>query len=156
MHTVSQLLANKKHWTEGDFGTQRIERVHTIPQGSSVLDAALLMNENHIGSLVVVDNFGDMVGIISERDILTRIVTTQRNPIATQVGDIMTDDVVHCDPSTTLNEVRRIMTDRHIRHIPVLDNGSLMGMISIGDLNAASNADLTIEVNAMRDYITSG
>jgi len=156
MNTVSHLIANKRHWNEGDHGTHRIERVLTVSQGASVLDSALLMNQHRVGSLIVVDTFSEVVGIITERDILTQIVAAQRNPIGTRVGDIMTHDVMHCDPTNTLNEVRKIMTDRRIRHLPVIDNGALVGMISIGDLNAASNADLTIEVNAMREYITNG
>jgi CBS domain-containing protein len=156
MNTVAQLLANKKHWNEGDFGTNRIERVHTVSQGTTILEAAHLMNEHHVGSLVVVGTFGEMDGIISERDILTRVVTTERNPSTTLVREVMTQDVVSCEPSSTLGEVRRIMKDQHIRHLPVVDDGTLMGMISIGDLNAASNADLSIEVKAMREYISSG
>ncbi len=155
MHSVSQLLANKKHWNEGDFGTQRIERVHAIGQAASVLEAARLMNEHRIGSLVVTDPFGELVGIISERDILTRVVTAQRDPTTTQVGDVMTRNVISCCPETSLSDVRRIMTLQHIRHLPVVDDGSLVGMISIGDLNAAMNAELSIEVKAMRQYITN-
>lgn len=156
MHTVSQLLASKKHWNEGDFGAHRIERVLKVSQSTSVLDAAKLMNRHRVGSLIVTDTFGDMSGIISERDILTRVVTNERDPSATSVGDVMTHEVISCELSTTLDEVRKVMVDQRIRHIPVIDEGTLSGMISIGDLNAASNANLTIEVKAMREYITSG
>jgi len=155
MHTVSQLIENKKHWNEGDHGTHRIERVHTIAQSATVLDAALLMNENHVGSLVVVDTLGEIVGIFTERDILTRVVVTQRCPMGTLVGDVMTREIVHCQPSCSLCDVRQMMTQRRIRHLPVIHKDELIGMISIGDLNAASNADLSIEVEAMREYITS-
>lgn len=154
MRSVAQLLANKKDWTEGDFGSQRIERVHSVANGASALEAAQLMNEHHVGALVVVDTFAEMVGIITERDILTRIVTTQRDPSTTQVGTIMTAEVISCDSATQLSDVRKVMRERRIRHIPVIDEGSLVGMVSIGDLNAASNADMSIEVKAMREYIT--
>lgn len=156
MLTVAQLLDNKKNWHEGDFGTNRIERVQTIAQGASVLDGARKMNEHHVGSLVVLDTFDRMIGIISERDILTRVVADQRDPAATIVSTVMTEDVISCDPKTRLTEVRHMMTEKRIRHIPVLDEGSLIGMISIGDLNAANNADLNIEVKSMRQYITQG
>ncbi len=155
MHSVSQLLTNKKHWNETDFGTQCIKSVHAIGQAASVLEAARLMNEHRIGSLVVTDPFGELVGIISERDILVRVVTAQRDPTTTQIRDVMTRNVISCCPETSLNDVRRIMTLQHIRHLPVVDNGSLVGMISIGDLNAAMNAELSIEVKAMRQYITN-
>ncbi len=156
MRTVSQLLTNKKNWTDGDFGTHRIERVQTIPQGVSILEGARKMNEHHVGSLVVLDTFDRMIGIISERDILTRVVADQRDPVSTLIQDVMTRDVVSCDAQTPLTQVRSIMSEQRIRHIPVLEDGALVGMISIGDLNAACNADLNIEVKSMREYITQG
>ncbi len=155
MHSVSQLLANKKHRNEDRAGTQRTRSVYAIGQAASVLEAARLMNEHRIGSLVVTDPFGELVGIITERDILTRVVTAQRDPTTAQVSEVMTRNVISCCPDTSLNDVRRIMTLQHIRHLPVVDHGSLVGMISIGDLNAAMNAELSIEVKAMRQYITS-
>lgn len=154
MLTVSQLLTNKLNWNEGDFGTNRIEYVQTIQQGANVLDCARKMNEHHVGSLVVLDTFNKMVGIISERDILTRVVADQRDPATTIVSHVMTDNVISCKPTTRLTDVQHLMSDKRIRHIPVLDNGELVGMISIGDLNAAKNADLDIEVKSMREYIT--
>lgn len=160
MNTVAQLLANKEHWNEGDHGHARIERVHTINQASTILDAAKLMNEHHIGSLVVTDSLNKIAGIITERDILTRIVTAQLDPATTPVAAAMTKEVIHCTPDSTLNEVRHLMTDCKIRHIPVIDHSKdptpLAGIISIGDLNAATNKDLTIEVKTMRQYITTG
>lgn len=156
MKTVAQLLAHKKHWNEGDHGVSRIERVHTVAQTSSTLDAAKLMNEHHVGSLVVLDSSNKIAGIITERDILTRIVTAELSPSATQVAGVMTKEVISCTPETSLTEARHLMSDCRVRHIPVTDAGSLVGMISIGDLNAASNADLTIEVKSMRQYITTG
>ncbi|MBL4809591.1 MAG: CBS domain-containing protein [Phycisphaerales bacterium] len=159
MQTVSQLLANKKHWNDGDHGHHRIERVHTINQSASALDAARLMNEHHVGSLIVTDSSNTITGIITERDILTRIVTAQLDPATTTVSKAMTKDVISCTPETSLTEARHLMTDCKIRHIPVTEtkdgNNQLVGMISIGDLNAASNADLTIEVKTMRQYITA-
>ncbi len=157
MNTVAQLLANKQHWNEGDHGHQRIEHIQTIPQAASVLDAAKMMNEHHIGSLIVLDTLNNIAGIITERDILTRVVTQQLDPAKTQVSNAMTKEVIHCTPETTLTEARHLMTDCKIRHIPVINNDNqLLGMISIGDLNAAANADLTIEVKSMRQYITTG
>ena len=156
MLTVSQLLENKRNWNEGDFGSNRIERVRTISQSCSVLDAARLMNEHHIGSLIVIDGFDDMVGIITERDILTRVIAEERGPGDTQISQVMTRQVISCSLSTKLSMVRSMMSDQRVRHIPVIEQGSIRGMVSIGDLNVANNADLSIEVKSMRDYITSG
>jgi len=160
MKTVAQLLANKKNWNEGDHGNNRIEHIQTIAQTASILDAANAMNEHHIGSLIVMDSSNKLAGIITERDILTRVVTAQLDPKTTQVAKAMTTKVISCTTETSLDEARHLMTDCRIRHIPVIDHTkndqSLAGMISIGDLNAATNADLSIEVKTMRQYITTG
>ena len=159
MQTVAQLLINKKNWSQGDHGHHRVEHILTITQTDTVLDAAKLMNQHRIGSLIVTDTFNNITGIITERDILTRIVTAQLDPATTQVSKAMTKDVISCTPETTLTEARHLMTDCKIRHIPVTDskdgNEQLLGMISIGDLNAANNQNLTIEVKTMRQYITT-
>ncbi len=156
MHTVSQLLNNKEHWNENDSIQQRIERVHTITQCTTVLDAATMMNEHRVGALIVKDTFGDIVGIISERDILTRVVAAEKSPSSTTVDDVMTKQLISCKLDTTLAQARQLMTQQRIRHVPVIDSGVLEGMISIGDLNAAANNDLNIEGKAMRDYIANG
>lgn len=158
MNTVAQLLINKQHWQEGDHGSNRIEHIQTIPQAATILDAANAMNDHRIGSLIVLDTLNNIAGIITERDILTRVVTQQLDPATTPVSKAMTKEVIHCTPETTLTEARHLMTDCKIRHIPVVEttNKQLIGMISIGDLNAAANADLTIEVKTMRQYITTG
>ena len=156
MLTVSQLLESKRTWNEGDFGASRIERVHTISQASTILDAARMMNDHHVGSLVVIDGFDDMCGIITERDILTRVIAEERNAKETQVSQAMTREVLSCKPDTKLSQIRALMQERRIRHIPVINDGSIVGMVSIGDLNAANTADLSIEVKSMRDYISQG
>ncbi len=156
MLTVSQLLNNKRSWNEGDFGTSRIERLHTISQACTALDAARLMNEHRVGSLIVIDGFDDMCGIITERDILTRVIAEERSPIDTTVAQVMTREVISCSSDTKLSAVRTMMKDKHIRHIPVINEGSIVGIVSIGDLNAANNADMSIEVTSMREYISHG
>jgi len=156
MHTVSQLLTNKQHWNDEHYHAYRDERVYTISQSSSILEAARMMNNHHIGSLIATDTFGDISGIVSERDILTRVVASERSPTDTIVSDVMTSDLISCTPSTPIDQAKDMMREKRVRHLPVIDNGSLVGMISIGDLNAASNADLSIEVKAMRQYITQG
>ncbi len=107
MQTVSQLLEAKPNHT-----------VYTIGQGRSVLDAAELMNRHRIGALIVTDTLGHIAGIITERDILTRVVTKRLDPSVTLVHDTMTKDLITCSPSTPLEHAREIMTKRAIRHIP--------------------------------------
>ncbi len=148
MQTVSQLLEAKPTNT-----------VHTIGQGRAVIEAAERMNLYRIGALIVTDTLGHIAGIITERDILTRVITERLDPAETLVHDIMTRDLITCSPSTPLEHAREIMTKRKIRHIPITNPGdstTLHGLISIGDLNAAANQDLTIEVLSLREYITHG
>jgi len=143
MPTVSHLLRTKE------------ARVETIEPGVSVLDAANRMNIHHIGSLVVVEG-AEPVGIITERDILTRLVARQRDPSSTLVSEIMTERMIFCSPATTSDEVRRIMRDKRIRHMPVIDEGELVGMVSIGDLNQVEMADLSVTVQNLEAYIRQG
>lgn len=143
MFLASQLLAHKG------------QSVETIEPQATVLEAARRMNARRIGALVVVNDQprSNVVGIVTERDIMTRLVSAQRDPQRTTVAEIMTADVVTCSPATTLDDLRRIMRTRRIRHVPVVHDGQLVGMISIGDLNLAENEVLAETVQSLRDYI---
>ncbi|MFT5423013.1 MAG: CBS domain-containing protein [Phycisphaerales bacterium] len=129
--------------------------VETISAAATVLDAAELMNSRKIGSLVVVE--GDAVrGILTERDILTRVVASARDPKATSVGEVMTPEPLTCRPDTPLDEVRQVMRDKRIRHLPVVDNARLVGMVSIGDLNMAKSELLEQTIHHMEVYMHGG
>jgi CBS domain-containing protein len=141
MHLVDQLLRQKPG------------PVRTIAPEATVLEAATLMNEHRIGALVVVQG-QDPVGIISERDILTRVVAAEREPSKIRVSEVMTSHLITCTPRSPLDEVRRIMRERRIRHIPVVDGGRLLGIISIGDLNQAETRALTATLTYLEEYIT--
>ena len=141
MSKVSELLAIK--------GPQ----VWTIPPRATVLDAALLMNEHKIGGLVVTDQ-DRVVGMFTERDVLRRIVAERRDPAATAVADVMTAEVVCCQPDTSIDEARSAMKNRRIRHLPVVDErGSLRGLISIGDLNAHQAMSQEQTICLLNDYL---
>ena len=125
MATVNDLLAGKGR------------HVSTISPHATVLVAAILMNERKIGSLLVMDEEGRLVGLLTERDILVRVVADQRDPSATEVCEVMTRDVVCCRPHTDVEEAKSVMKHRRIRHLPVLnEDDAVEGLISIGDLNA--------------------
>ncbi|MCW5777072.1 MAG: CBS domain-containing protein, partial [Phycisphaeraceae bacterium] len=113
-------------------------------------------SDRRVGALVVTDPANRMVGIVTERDVMRRLVATSKPPDSTSVGEIMTRAVLSCTPQSTLDEVRRTMRERRIRHVPVLEDGRPTGMVSIGDLNAALNHDLMVTVRAMEAYITQG
>ncbi len=127
--------------------------VYSTRPGATVLEAVQHMNQHKLGALVVMQ--GDrVVGIFTERDVLRRIVGEEKNPSTTQVADVMTHEVICCNPETDLEEVSAIMKQRRIRHIPICDDkGKLHGMISIGDVNAcyASNQEQTITF--LNEYI---
>ena len=127
--------------------------VHTVAANATVHDAACLMNERHIGSLVVLDQ-DQIAGILTERDILTRVVAASRDPDETLVREVMTDEILTCTPATRLTEARHVMREKRVRHLPVIDRGRLVGMLSIGDLNLAENHQLEQTIHHMEELLT--
>lgn len=138
-----------------DVLSRKARTLHTVESGASVLEAARVMNDHKIGSVVVVHG-GRMVGILTERDILTRVVARQSDPSLTRVADVMTRRVLTCRPDTTLNEARLVMRERRIRHLPVLEGDRVVGMLSLGDLNNAEHDTLVETIQIMEAYIAGG
>ena len=141
MHKVCELVRSK-----GSV-------VHTTTLDATALSAAQKMNDHRIGSLVVVEG-ARIAGIITERDMLTRVIAGQLAPGETRVADVMTRDVLTCTPETDIVELRALMRQRRIRHIPVVEHGRLAGMVSIGDLNAAEAQNLTQTIGFLEQYIS--
>ena len=112
--------------------------VASLSPQATVLQAARLMNDWHIGSVLVVDK-NRLAGIFTERDVLRRIVAEQRSPARTKLSSVMTTPVACAAGHTTLAEIGKVMREKRIRHIPVLDGDRVCGMISIGDLNKAEH-----------------
>lgn len=128
-------------------------RVHTIRPTDTVYEAVKRMVEVNAGSLVVMEG-KDVRGIITERDYLRKIVLAGRTSKETQVQEIMTRKLVVVTPGTAVEEAMAIMTDRHIRHLPVIDQGNLSGIVSIGDLVKQLSQDRKFEIQYLTDYIT--
>jgi CBS domain-containing protein len=126
--------------------------VWTIGPDASVLQAALLMNEHKIGALVVLDR-GQICGMFTERDVLHRIVAQQRDPARTPVREVMSAEVICCSLDTSVDEARGAMRDRRIRHLPVVADGLLLGLISIGDLNAFQAAAQEQTIFLLSEYL---
>lgn len=121
--------------------------VYSVTPEDTVLTAARLMNEKHIGGLVVVDAARELIGVFTERDILRRVVVAGRDPETTLVGEVQTTNPVVCHPEMTLDECSALMTARRIRHLPVSDDRTVFGIITIGDVLAyrVSEHETTIE-----------
>jgi CBS domain-containing protein len=127
--------------------------IWSIGPGASVFDALKLMAEKDVGALVVLD--GDKLGgIISERDYARKIVLLGRASPTTQVKEIMTTDVVCVDPEQNVDECMAVVTEKRIRHLPVLENGELIGLISIGDLVKSIITEQQFIIEQLERYIT--
>ncbi len=144
--------------TAGQLIRERVEAgeaVQTIAPGATVLEAAERMNDRRIGSLVVVGGDKRAVGIFTERDLLKRVVAKRLDPSATRVEDVMTSNMIVCTPDTGLDDIRQIMREKRIRHMPVLEpDGALVGMISIGDLNVAEVRVMTETIRYLEQFMT--
>jgi CBS domain-containing protein len=129
--------------------------VVTVRPTATIKQAVHLMNDQHIGALVVVDDNAHVIGIFTERDLLRRVVAEQLPPDMTTVEEVMTRDVIACLPTTTSDELRHTMRTKRIRHLPVVDDqASLLGVLSIGDLNNAEVKVLTETVTYLEQFMT--
>ena len=125
----------------------------TISPWATVHTAAILMNDHKIGSLLILEE-GRLIGILTERDILEKVVAEQRIPSSIRVKDVMTRDVLCCGPDTPLEEARSVMKNRRVRHLPVLDEaGIVIGVVSIGDLNAFQVMHQETTIYLLQEYI---
>lgn len=141
MPTVSDVLASKGS-----------SRVHTIPPTATVLDAVEKMNQLKIACLVVMEE-GQILGIFTERDVLQRVVGEMLRPSNTPISEVMTRDVVCVEPDTDLDDVSTLMKDRRIRHLPVCQKGRVIGMISIGDVNAMHASSQQAALHYLNEYV---
>jgi CBS domain-containing protein len=125
-----------------------------IDGGSSVLEAVQLMVENNVGSLLVTED-GEVVGIVTERDYLRRVTLEGRTEDA-PVREIMSSPLVVAKAETSVDECMAMMTDRRIRHIPVVEDEKVVGLVSIGDLVKFKSKLQSFEIQFLNDYITAG
>lgn len=121
MHTIRQILDAKNR------------SVLAIAPEASVLDAIRMMASHGVGALLVMED-ERLAGIVSERDYARKVILMQRRSETTRVEEIMTSSVITVSPSVRAHEGLEIMTERHIRHLPVVDSGAVIGIVSIGDL----------------------
>ena len=125
-----------------------------IDAAASVFDAVKTMVEANVWSLLVTEG-GDITGIVTERDYLRRVALEERSDRETPVSEIMSSPVICVTPETDIEECMALMTERRIRHLPVVDAGVLAGMISIGDLVKFQSAQQSFQIKYLTDYITA-
>lgn len=130
--------------------------VYSVPQEMSVQDAARFLRDRSIGAAVVLSEAGGAAGVFSERDVLTAVADQGATALGLKVQDLMTRDVMTCGPEDTIDKVMGIMTDRRVRHLPVISKGALVGVVSIGDVVKSRIAEAQTEAEALKAYIASG
>ena len=134
--------------------SRKSAQVITIDPHASLSDAAAALAAYDIGAVVVSSNERDVVGILSERDIVRRIAGEGRTALERPVEDVMTRDVTTCDRTTSTDELVTTMTQERIRHLPVVEHGSLVGIISIGDIVKWRMEELAEEAHQLEAYVT--
>jgi CBS domain-containing protein len=140
---VSQILKSK-----GDV-------VFTVSPEESVADAAALLNTRRVGAMVVLDADRAIAGIVSERDIIRVVAEKGAAALECSIADCMTRDVVIAQPDETVDSLMGRMTDRRVRHLPVCQDGRLLGIVSIGDLVKSKIAETVAEAEGLRAYISA-
>src|SRR6266571_5037768 len=138
---VETILRNKGNW------------VATIRPDATVAEAVDMLNRERIGALVVSDDGEAVDGILSERDIVIALGGQAEDLLSRPVSDIMTRTVITCDPTDSVGELMAEMTNRRIRHFPVVADGRLIGIVSIGDLVKSRLDEVEFEANSMRSFI---
>jgi CBS domain-containing protein len=142
-HRLSEILEDKGR------------NVLTVDGEATVLEAVEKMVEHNVGSLLVTEG-GDIAGIVTERDYLRRVTLEGRRETETAVREIMSSPLVVATPDTAVDECMAMMTDRRIRHIPVVEDGEVVGVVSIGDVVKFKSKQQTFEIQYLTDYITAG
>jgi len=129
--------------------------VFSVPPDVTVAAAAKEMDLHKVGAILVMEN-GRIVGILTERDVLTRVVVAGLDPKDTPVKQIMTPDPITVPSTTTVEQVMELFTNKRFRHLPVVDNGRLAGLISIGDILRRTVETHRHEAEQLKQYITGG
>ena len=140
---IAELIRGKSH------------EIVRIKSDQNIADAAIALTENKIGALLVEDQNGEIVGLLSERDIVGGMGPHGADLHDVPVSELMTVNLIHCSPQDSVNQAMAMMTDRRIRHLPVFDGDELVGFISIGDLVKCRIMEVQSEAEALRQYIAS-
>ncbi len=144
MHTIGQLLESKGY------------DIWSIAPQTPAYEALQIMSEKDVGALLVIDDEEKLVGIFSERDYARKVILKGKSSKDTSVGELMTDVVFSLDPQDTIQDCMALMTTKHIRHLPVIKNKRLIGIVTIGDVvnHIISSQELTIQ--QLERYVREG
>ncbi len=141
MSRIKELLADK--------GSD----VWSVGPAQSVYQAIEMMALKHVGALTVLSDTGKLVGIISERDYARKVILKGKSSLDTPVSEIMTTELICVDPDYKVNECMTLMTEKRIRHLPVIEKGELVGMISVGDLVKSIISEQNVVIDQLQRYI---
>lgn len=128
-------------------------QVYSVAESATLKECAELLEKRKVGAMVILNEAGSLIGVISERDIVRNIAKSGAAALSATVGQAMTRQVVTARPRDTVESAMSRMTDRRIRHLPVLEGGRMIGVVSIGDLVKWRLAEADAEVEAIRSYI---
>jgi CBS domain-containing protein len=128
-------------------------RVFTTQPGATIAAITRLLAQHRIGAVLVTDEQEQVVGILSERDIVRGLAAHGSGVVEMSVADLMTRDVLRCQPDDTIADIMGVMTARRIRHLPVMEEGRLAGLVSIGDVVKYRLDETKLEVESLRDYV---
>ena len=134
---------------------QKDSQIWSIHPDATIYDAIKLMAEKNVGALLVMEN-GKLVGIVSERDYSRKVMLRGKTSRNSYVREIMTTNLTTAHPRETIEDCLRFMTDKHIRHLPVVDGEDLRGVVSIGDLVKEVISSQSATLEQLRDYISGG
>ena len=132
------------------------DTVITVAPNCLVSKAAQTLHEKRIGAALVQDAAGNIVGILSERDIVRGVALKQEACLDMTVSELMTHPLVTCAPTDSIEQIMELMTERRVRHLPVMDDGDLIGIISIGDVVKQRISEIEHESRALKQYIAAG
>jgi CBS domain-containing protein len=130
--------------------------VYTVSPGTTVSQISRQLSTRRIGSVLVVDRLDRVAGIVSERDIVNALASHGAPALELDASEIMTRNVITCDPDDSIDQVMETMTRGRFRHLPVVRRGELLGLVSIGDVVKARIAETEHETEALRAYIVAG
>jgi CBS domain-containing protein len=133
---------------------QKGQDIWYVSPDACVYDAIEIMAEKYVGALLVVSE-GNLVGVVSERDYARKVILQGKSSKQTQVKEIMTTPAIFVTPEHTVEDSMRIMTDKHIRHLPVVEDGKILGVVSIGDLVKWMISAQQQTISQLHNYITS-